>query len=126
MAETEELPTVQMMRPKGKPFEATIIEHAVTVRLKGEADLAGIKDLQVHLRFLTSSCPVRLVLDFTEVTHIASSALKALAAVKQALVRAGGQLKIVGLKTRLFETIHMVGLADFFGLKKEAEETVWD
>lgn len=126
MAHLEETPTLTMSRTTSKPFVANIVEHVVMVQLRGEADASNVTDLQVHLRYLTSLRTVRVILDCSGLTGIATQALPALVKFRHALVRDGGDIKFVGLRPSVLTTIEAAGAAKFLGLASRQTDTVWN
>lgn len=126
MTQFEEVPTLTIPRTASKSFVANIVEHVVVVQLRGEADPSSVTDLQVHLRYLTSLRPVRVILDCSGVTGIAQTAMLVLVKFRQAVVREGGDVQFVGLQPAVLEAIQESGASKYLGLATRQNDTLWN
>ncbi|MFF5113675.1 STAS domain-containing protein [Streptosporangium sp. NPDC000509] len=96
------------------------------LRLIGELDAVTVPDVAVALeKALLAFEDLRLVVDLTQVTFIASAGVGALVRIRQEVQRRGGRLIVIlapqGRARRLFELTRMV---DHFEVRRTLPEAV--
>ena len=80
----------------------------------GEIDLAVARDFGTHLVRLVEAGKTRLVLDFTKVSFLDSTALGVLLSAHRRARQAGGALAIVALDDNLRRIFELTGLDGVF------------
>ena len=91
-----------------------LIESPNIVRLEGELDLHVSPELSATLQPIIAKCPVRLVIDLSNVSYIDSSGLAVLIRAVQDVETYGGRLMIAGAKENVNTIIEGAGLSRFF------------
>jgi len=83
-------------------------EHARTIAVRGEVDLATAGDLLLSLRILAGRANGPVLLDLSQITFIDCSGLRALQTFDQHVAMAGGSVHIAAVSlpvARLFELV---------------------
>jgi anti-anti-sigma factor len=104
-----------------RPRAATVLAVAITdvvqgvvVRLEGQADLNTIDRMESALvRLVVRRTPLA-VLDFSELTFLASLAMGVLVTFHRAMARWGGRVVIAGVRPEVYEALRQAGLTDLF------------
>jgi anti-sigma B factor antagonist len=82
-----------------------------TVRLEGACDLATAPGLRGVLLPLTPPEVMELVIDVSELYHLASTGLGVVLGAVRRMREGGGDLVILGARGRVLETLELTGVA---------------
>ena len=88
----------------------SIVGNVMVARLAGEIDTVDSDDFSGALSSLLAAKPARLVLDFSEVSYIASVGLSLLLKLAQEMRAMGGKVAIAAATpavSRVLETVHL-------------------
>jgi anti-sigma B factor antagonist len=103
-----------------------VVRHdtAYVVHLHGDRlDGQGAPALKLELKRLLETRSITVVVDFSKITFVDSSALGALVAGVRAAARSGGRLRVAGLCPNVqatFELAHLDRIFDIFPTEGEA------
>ena len=84
--------------------------------LKGELDLATAGEFRQCLHNLVGQT---VVIDFTDVTYMDSTALGVLVAVHQRAEESGGQFRLCGVQPSQMRLLEITGLTEYLTLDRE-------
>jgi anti-sigma B factor antagonist len=87
----------------------------------GELDLAAQEELSASLRRAEQSGAMTLELDFTQVTFIDSTAIKALAVAGREFLARGGSVDLAVGNENVFRIFEITGLDRFFDVSIQPE-----
>jgi anti-anti-sigma factor len=126
LAKVEIAPDSQPLRaaPTPGPLAVTINELAqgVVLRLEGSASFNNLDRLQFALIRLVARRMPLAVLDFSELTFIASLAMGVLVTFRRDLGRWGGRVRIAGARPEIYEALQVAGLTDVFEFYPTVEQ----
>jgi anti-sigma B factor antagonist len=86
----------------------------VVYTLKGRVDSNGAERLRDVLQTGTDAGQVKMVLVMSGVTHINSAGMRVLADIITQNQQQGGNLRLVGLSTRVRRVFEIIGFLHFF------------
>lgn len=81
----------------------------VLVEIGGEVDAHSAADLDTTLNDLFAQGQRRLVLDFSQVTYIASAGLRSILGAHQKAGHLGGELRLFGLRPNVLKVFDIAG-----------------
>jgi anti-anti-sigma factor len=97
-------------------------EKGVTVFvLDGRVDTQGSVSMDQALQSAISQGSYKIILDMTEVTYISSAALRSLADVLTKSKKAGGDLKLVALSSKIMRVFRIIGFDKYFSIYDTVE-----
>lgn len=92
-------------------------EQGVTVfTLDGRVDTQGSVTMDQALQAAVGKGQYKMILDMTEVTYISSAALRSMADVLTKNKKAGGDLKLVALSSKILRVFRIIGFDKYFSL----------
>jgi len=98
-----------------------LADGSVVIDIRGEVDAATADQLRtVIINTITTTRPVRLVVDMLHVTFVDSTGIGALASGHNAAQRMGVVFAVVNLAPFVEHQLRMLGLMDAFGLDRSA------
>jgi len=102
-------------------FGITVIRNGdgMVVHLSGELDLAAAAAFRRCLHALSAQC---VVLDFTHVTFLDSTALGVLVAARKRADHDGGNIVLHGVQPVQMKVLEIVGLTKYLSFDGDAEE----
>lgn len=102
-------------------------EHADNIWIvepSGRIDAERAPEMDTQLQALLSVGNARLVVDFTQVSYISSSGLKALLVALRGARQAGGDLKLCGMNERVRDVFDLSGFDKVFAIYRSEDEAV--
>jgi len=100
-------------------------ENGVTVFvLKGRIDTEGSVDMDRALQAAVSQGQHNMVLDMSDAQYICSAGLRTLADVLTQNKRAGGDLKLAALNSKVLRILRIIGFDKFFSIYETAEAAI--
>jgi anti-anti-sigma factor len=128
LARVEVAPDAQPSRPAPTPGPLTVtitdVPQGVVLRVEGSASFLYLDRLQFALvRLIARRIPLA-VLDFSELTFIASFAMGMLVTFRRDLDRSGGRVRIAGVRPEIHEAMQAAGLAELFEFYPTVEQAV--
>ncbi|MHC4981831.1 MAG: STAS domain-containing protein [Planctomycetota bacterium] len=115
------------MSPEGPRLEL-LVKHGVTVAKFLDAKLleeASIREIGEQLKALVGQAdPLKLVLDFSSVTHMSSSALGALITVHKKVQEKNGQLRLACIHPSIYEVFVITRLKEIFHIHSSVEDAL--
>ncbi len=90
----------------------------------GRVDAALAPNLEAALEAQLGQGHAFLVVDFSTVSYVASSGLKALLSARRQIKQAGGELALAGLSPEVFSILEMTGLDRLFPVYASRSEAV--
>jgi anti-anti-sigma factor len=128
LARVEVAPDSQPSRaaptPGGLTVTITELPQGVVLRLEGSASFNNLNPLQFALTRLVARRTPLAVLDFSELTFIASLAMGVLVTFRRDLGRWGGRVRIAAARPEIYEVMQAAGLAELFEFRPTVEEAV--
>jgi anti-sigma B factor antagonist len=102
-----------------------ILEHennGVTVFvLDGRVDTQGAVVMDQALQAAVAQGKYKIVMDMSDVTYISSAALRSLADVLTRSKKAGGDLKLVALNSKILRVFRIIGFDKYFSIYETLE-----
>ncbi len=97
-------------------------EKGVTVFvLDGRVDTQGSVGMDQAMQNTISQGSYKIILDMTDVTYIGSAALRSLADVLTKSKKAGGDLKLVALSSKIMRVFRIIGFDKYFSIYDTVE-----
>lgn len=97
-------------------MQQEMIGDVCVLNIAGHIDAANSHDLKTHLQSLIDDNRIKMVVDLSAVAFIDSSGLGALVNGLKVATRAGGSLKICGLRAYIKDLFHTMRLDRVFEL----------
>lgn len=94
------------------------------VGVRGRLDHSSVPDLESTLGQLVGGGHIQLVVDLSQATYVNSGGLRTLVSTWRAARRAGGDLHLCGLSSRLQEIFQMVGFDQLFEIHSAPADAV--
>jgi anti-anti-sigma factor len=118
LARVEVAPDSQPSRAAPAPGPLTVaitdLPQGVVLRVEGSASFNNLDRLQFALIRLVARRTPLAMLDFSELTFIASLAMGMLVTFRRDLGRWGGRVRIAGVRPEIYEALRAAGLAELF------------
>jgi anti-anti-sigma factor len=128
LARVEVAPDAQPSRPAPTqaPLTVTITDlpQGVVLRVEGSASFNNLNRLQFALIRLVARRVPLAVLDFSELTFIASLAMGVMVTFRRDLGRWGGRVRIAGVRPEIHEALQAAGVAELFEFFPTVQEAV--
>ena len=97
-------------------------EKGVTVFVvDGRVDTQGAVAMDKALQASVAQGKYKLVMDMTDVTYISSAALRSLADILTKNKKAGGDLKLVALSSKILRVFRIIGFDKYFSIYDTVE-----
>ena len=97
-------------------------ENGVTVFVvDGRVDTQGAVVMDKTLQAAVAQGKYKLVMDMTDVTYISSAALRSLADILTKSKKAGGDLKLVALSSKIMRVFRIIGFDKYFSIYDTVE-----
>jgi anti-sigma B factor antagonist len=95
----------------------TQTDGKLNLAISGKLSAATAGEFGVHVDAAIADCK-QIVMDFAEVSYLASAGLRVLISAQKKLNAAGGTLSICNVREEVFEVFEVTGLNDVFDIKK--------
>jgi anti-anti-sigma factor len=99
-------------------------ENLWVIEARGRLDASGAPDLQLQLEGLLEHGQSALAVDFSRVSYISSSGLKALLIALRRARRMGGDVKLFGMRDRVREVFDLAGFDGVFQIVPHEADAV--
>jgi anti-anti-sigma factor len=97
-------------------------DHGVTIfTVDGRVDTQGAVTMDQSLQAAVVQGQYKMVMDMTDVTYISSAALRSLADVLTKSKKAGGDLKLVALSSKILRVFRIIGFDRYFSIYDTVE-----
>lgn len=97
-------------------FSATIrqAEHVTVVDVRGHLTILEVGELVQSIERLLKQNRKKIVLNLTGLSYLDSSGIGELARVYSTVLKRGGEMKVIGLVSRVQEVLKITGLYQIF------------
>jgi anti-anti-sigma factor len=89
--------------------------------LDGRVDTQGSVIMDQALQAAAGKGNYKIILDMTDVTYISSAALRSLADILTKSKKAGGDLKLVALSSKIMRVFRIIGFDKYFSIYDTVE-----
>ncbi len=89
--------------------------------LDGRVDTQGAVTMDQSLQAAVAQGKYQIIMDMTDVTYISSAALRSLADVLTKSKKAGGDVKLVALSSKIMRVFRIIGFDRYFSIYDTVE-----